>query len=142
MKLSYTLVGVQFLCIIYLMLTGEIIPADRFYLMLLILTLIPGIWAMYTFRFRFNIFPNIKEGQNLNRSGPYKFVRHPMYTSVISLTFIWVLNNYSITRIIVWSALVIVLIIKLKYEERLLSENFPEYKSYIKNSKMLIPFLY
>ncbi|MBK9331779.1 MAG: isoprenylcysteine carboxylmethyltransferase family protein [Ignavibacteria bacterium] len=142
MKLSYTLVAVQFICIIYLMLTGEIIPVNKLYLTLLILSLIPGIWAIYTFRFRFNIFPHIKEGQDLNTSGPYKFVRHPMYTSVITLTLIWVVNKYTIIRFIVWSALVIVLIIKLKYEERLLSEKFPEYISYTENSKMIIPFLY
>ncbi|HAY33885.1 MAG TPA: isoprenylcysteine carboxyl methyltransferase [Bacteroidetes bacterium] len=126
----------------YLMLTGEIIPSDEIYLTLLILTLIPGIWAIYSFRFRFSIFPDLKEGQTLNTSGPYKFVRHPMYTSVISLTLIWVINNLSLIRIIVWSVLVIVLIIKLKYEEKLLTEKFPEYGSYINNSKMIFPFLY
>ncbi len=124
------------------MLTGEIIPSDKIYFTFLILTLIPGIWAIYVFRFRFSIFPDIKEGQTLNTFGPYKFIRHPMYTSVISLTLIWVINNLSLLRFIVWSALVIVLIIKLKYEEKLLTEKFPEYSYYMKNSKMLFPFLY
>lgn len=142
MTISFLFVGVQFMCIAAIMLTGEIIPTDKIKMVLLIITAVPGLVAMYSFRFRFNIFPEIPEPHKLNRSGIYKYIRHPMYTSVILMTYIWVWNDYSLMRFIIWVILLIDMIFKLKFEERLLTIAFPEYEDYIKKSKMLIPYLY
>ncbi|MFZ1322456.1 MAG: isoprenylcysteine carboxylmethyltransferase family protein [Ignavibacteria bacterium] len=142
MTISFVFVGFQFICIAAIMLTGEIFPSDKIKMVLLVITAVPGFVAMYSFRFRFNIFPEIPEFHKLNISGIYKYVRHPMYTSVILMTLLWVWNDYSLMRFAIWVILLIDLIFKLKYEERLLMKAYPEYEEYIKKTKMLIPFLY
>lgn len=38
--------------------------------------------------------------------------------------------------------LLVDLLLKLRYEETLLIQRFPEYKEYIKNSYRLFPFIY
>ena len=142
MKLSFLFVGVQFFCISAIMLTGEIFPSDIIKTILLIITAVPGLIAMYSFRFRFNIFAEIPESHKLNTSGIYKYVRHPMYTSVILMTLLWVWNDFSLMRFIIWIILLIDMIFKLKLEERLLTVAYPEYEEYIKKTKMFIPYLY
>lgn len=62
-----------------------------------------------------------------------------MYSAVLLTTFAWVLNRIDWISVILWFGLVIDLIIKIKYEEKLLMQHFPGYKQYKKNVKALIP---
>ncbi len=41
-----------------------------------------------------------------------------------------------------WVVLLIDLVLKLTYEERLLVESFPSYAEYRQHSKRLVPFIY
>jgi len=65
-----------------------------------------------------------------------------MYTSAIFITLIWIINDFTYIRLSAWIILVIVLILKTYYEEKILDEEFPEYKIYTSKTKKLIPFLY
>jgi len=75
-------------------------------------------------------------------SGPFRWVRHPMYTSLLLVTLEWVLGNPFTYRIILRLGLLMTLVIKLGYEERLLLERFPEYEGYRRQIKRLIPFVW
>ncbi|MBS1517533.1 MAG: isoprenylcysteine carboxylmethyltransferase family protein [Bacteroidetes bacterium] len=142
MRRSFIYVGIQFACIIFIMFTGQIFPANIYMFILLIVSALPGLWAVYEFGFNFSVFPEITDNHKLFTKGPYRFVRHPMYTSVILITFIWILNDYSSLRFMIWSILVIDLSFKLRYEEGLLRSVFPEYDNYKSRTKMFIPFIY
>ncbi len=126
----------------YLAITGAIIPTDVILLTAEIIFVLFGIWAMAEMKFRFNIFPSLLDNSTLTSSGPYKLVRHPMYTSTILITLIWLINDFTFIRTISWILLVAVLIIKTFYEEKILDEEFPEYSSYKRKTKRIIPFLY
>ena len=139
---SVCLVTIQVASIMYLAITGDIIPSSAFLLILEILFVIFGLWAMAEMKFRFNIFPSLLNNSSLISSGPYKLVRHPMYTSTIFITFIWIINDFTYIRLSAWIMLVIVLNLKTFYEEKILDEEFPEYKIYKSKTKKLIPFLY
>jgi protein-S-isoprenylcysteine O-methyltransferase Ste14 len=53
-------------------------------MLLFSLGLILGLWALnHNKRGNFNIQPKLKDGCHLVTSGAYKYIRHPMYTSVI-----------------------------------------------------------
>ena len=75
-------------------------------------------------------------------SGPYRYVRHPIYTGMI-LAFIG-------TALAVDYAWLIVLVIGGMYfiysalhEEKFLKQQFPtQYPEYMQRSKMLVPFLF
>lgn len=97
---------------------------------------------MAEMKFRFNIFPSLINNSTLTTSGPFKFVRHPMYTSTILTTLTWLVNEFSYLRLCTWILLVIVLNIKTLFEEKILSKEFPDYLKYRSKTKKLIPLLY
>ena len=86
----------------------------------------------------------IRKDHKLITGGPYKYVRHPMYTQI----WIWVLcqglilSNWvvMIVGILTWSVLYF---IRLPEEEKMMIEEFgEEYKDYMKRTKKIIPWVY
>jgi protein-S-isoprenylcysteine O-methyltransferase Ste14 len=57
------------------------------------------------------------------------------------LTLGLVLDQPTLVRFALWSALLIDLWLKLSHEERLLARRFPDYSGYKARTKRLIPFL-
>jgi protein-S-isoprenylcysteine O-methyltransferase Ste14 len=87
-------------------------------------------------------FPEIPQHGRLVVHGPYRWVRHPMYASVLVITLAWTVEHPFPLRMILWVGLVVTLWVKLRYEERLLMERFPEYDNYRRHTKRLIPFVW
>jgi protein-S-isoprenylcysteine O-methyltransferase Ste14 len=65
-----------------------------------------------------------------------------MYTAVLLVTAAWVLGTPLPYRMGLWMGLLVTLLIKLLYEERLLLARFPTYKNYQIRTKRLIPFVW
>ncbi len=139
---SAVFVLVQFVFIILIFITGVNYPGNTALLILYALFILLGIRSMYIMRFRFNISPEPFKEVNLVTKGPYKFIRHPMYTSVIGLTACLIVDDFGIARLTYWVLLAANLILKLTYEEKLLADKFKDYGEYRRKSKRLIPFLY
>lgn len=59
-------------------------------------------------------------GAPLITSGIYRWIRHPMYVSVVIFGFGMALNNLNWLTIIIWLALVATLIVKARFEDSLL----------------------
>lgn len=86
----------------------------------------------------------IIEGHELILSGPYKIVRHPIYSGMFGLLII---TGYSLSQ---WWALLVAIvfyfigtIFRTKVEEGLLIEHFgKKYLEYKKAVPALIPFIY
>ncbi len=83
--------------------------------------------------------PTPNKRAQLQIDGLYKYARHPMYTSVLMICFGIAGLNGSFIKSILCVLLVILFIFKAKYEERLLSEKFKGYSSYVKNTAMFLP---
>jgi len=101
-----------------------------------------GMWAIVTMGRHINISPKLKENAPLRTSGPYRFVRHPMYLALMVFCAAYVLNDFSIYTLAIWSALLLVLAIKVHYEERILRARFPDYQSYSQKTKRIIPYIF
>ena len=100
------------------------------------------LWTSKHNRFgNFNIVPEIKEDCKLIQTGPYRFVRHPMYTSVMLIGLSAVLYGFVLWKIAVMAILIVVLYLKAKREEGLWCEKDSEYSLYRDKSKMFIPFI-
>lgn len=86
--------------------------------------------------------PYPKDGSVLVRTGPYRFVRHPIYSGGIMLSFGWALIVHGWLTLLYAAALFIFFDRKSAREERWLLEKFPEYAEYRKRVRKLVPFLY
>jgi protein-S-isoprenylcysteine O-methyltransferase Ste14 len=133
---------IQFLCIFILGYTGILLPKNYILLSVLILSFLLAIWSMIIMKFHFNGAPEVLPGVTLKTSGPYKLIRHPMYTSLLGLGAAWIINDFSVFRFVIFIILLIDLLFKMYYEEKFLSERFPEYPEYKKHTKNIIPFIF
>jgi protein-S-isoprenylcysteine O-methyltransferase Ste14 len=141
--LSLTLVGIQFVLIGVIAFTGPLWPPDWNLRGILAVGGVVGLWALQVMGLRqVKVFPEVACQGKLIVLGPYRWVRHPMYTSVLLATLAWTLGNPLFYRVILWVGLLITLLIKLQYEERLLMERFPDYEAYRRQTKRLIPFVW
>jgi len=142
--ISYTLVFLQFF-IIFLMVLPFGIPTQNFPLasVVIFLGLIIGLLALLQNKLdNFNIRPDIKEDGELVTTGIYAFIRHPMYTSVLLLMAGVTILYPFMFEFVLYSVLVVVLIIKLFYEESLWHKEDDAYKEYSKTTKRIIPYIF
>jgi protein-S-isoprenylcysteine O-methyltransferase Ste14 len=86
--------------------------------------------------------PYPKDNAVLVETGPYQFVRHPIYSGLIlsSLGWGWFVNSWLTLGYAM--LLFAFLDIKSRREERWLKERFANYSSYQKRVHKLIPFVY
>ena len=87
-------------------------------------------------------FPKPTEQAQLVRHGIYAIIRHPLYTSVISVSIGWALVWQSWPALLVAVTLIPFFHAKVRYEECWLRQKFPEYADYEKRVRRFIPWLY
>ena len=94
------------------------------------------IWALLT------PLPDPKPGGHLVLSGPYRFVRHPIYGGLVIMAFGyacafggWLTLGYVL--LFCW-----LVTAKIRFEERRLGAAYPGYAEYRRRTRRLIPFLY
>ena len=101
------------------------------------------IWARRVLGTNWSAMPSIKEDHELILRGPYRLVRHPIYTGVLLAVFGTCLAEGRVGNLWVVGMVAVLLIVKLKVEESLLARQFPDaYLQYRRRVKALIPFLY
>lgn len=66
----------------------------------------------------------------LVQTGIYKYIRHPMYTAVITIGAAIMLGNPTLLTMIVWVLLILVLLNKAHYEDELLAKKYSAAKQY------------
>lgn len=110
-----------------------------------VLLLIGGLLvAAAAFKLRSNItpLPYPKEQAMLVETGPYRIVRHPMYSGAIIAAFGWAFLVHGWLTIGYAMILFVFFDIKSRREERWLNERFSGYIAYRKRVHKLIPFIY
>jgi protein-S-isoprenylcysteine O-methyltransferase Ste14 len=104
-----------------------------------------GGWALSANRpGNFNIRPLPKDGGQLVRSGPYAYIRHPMYSAILLAGLSGVYGVDIPGRTLVGTAffaLLGVLWVKAGLEERWMAAQHPGYAAYQKESSRFIPWL-
>ena len=85
----------------------------------------------------------LKEGHELIRSGPYGWVRHPIYTGLLVALLGCAIARGAVGSLIGVAICVAALIRKLRIEERWMGERFgAEYTSYSNTTAALLPLLF
>lgn len=140
---SIVLVTLQFLLIV-LLLSGlllnnlSVLPA-----IFIIISFHLLLWAMAAMqKSKLRILPEPSGNAALITIGPYRYIRHPMYTAIMLGALGLLISYFSWVRLVMVISLAIVLIIKLTWEEKMLLQKFEGYPSYRRHTKRLIPFLF
>ena len=141
--LHYLLVAIQFIGIFYFIFTGSVFPENIYVLIIEAIALLIGVWAVLAMKLHtVTVLPSVKQGGQLCTTGPYRVIRHPMYTAVLLLLLGLLFNNYSHTGLAVFFIVLVDLIVKMNVEEKILLAHYTDYKNYMTKTKRIIPFLY
>ena len=90
----------------------------------------------------FNIQPEVKRNARLIVSGPYAYVRHPMYSALILLVCGVVALHLAWINAAATIALVAVITVKTVVEETRLEDAFDDYRSYASGVGRFVPTLH
>lgn len=100
------------------------------------------LWARWTLAGNWSSDVTFKQNHELIRRGPYRFVRHPIYTGLLVMGLG---TGLAIGQLRCGLSLVVVAFgfwVKLRQEEKLLLRHFPDqYPLYQKQVKALVPFV-
>lgn len=140
---SYGLVLIQFAAILAMLATGPWLAAGIGLQVLEAAGIVLGLWALLAMRLtNLHILPDVRPNAQLVQRGPYRLIRHPMYSALLITTGALVIGAFSWLRLGFWLVLLVDLLIKLRYEEGLLSAHHPGYSTYQQQTKRLVPFVY
>jgi protein-S-isoprenylcysteine O-methyltransferase Ste14 len=100
------------------------------------------IWARLTFGLRsFHARADPTPG-GLVTTGPYRFIRHPIYTGLCLLAWAGIVSNWSAASASMGFLLLAASVGRMLCEERLVVELYPEYRQYAKRTWRMVPFVF
>jgi len=100
-----------------------------------------GIWARQSFQGeQFSIQAEPVAGLLL-LTGPYHFIRHPMYTFALLFVWISILGHLSLITVAIGLIVTGVIAIRIVVEEQFLRARYPDYAEYSRKTRRIIPFI-
>ena len=100
------------------------------------------IWARVTFgRRSFHYAANPTKG-GLVISGPYKYIRHPIYASITVFVLAGIAANWTWTNAALFALVCLGAGVRIYCEEQLVTREYPEYAEYAKHTKRIVPFVF
>jgi len=120
---------------------GSFFTTSPWLLALYVLALALAIWARSAFpagAFRAGPLP---AGAALIRRGPYRFVRHPMYSAALLLVWGGVFARLTWGTAALGVLVTGMAVARVVYEENMLRAAFTDYGEYARSTRALIPFI-
>jgi protein-S-isoprenylcysteine O-methyltransferase Ste14 len=100
-----------------------------------------AIWARVHLGRNWSGTVTVKQGHELIRSGPYAYVRHPIYTGLIAALLGTTVASGTVHAMIGLALIVVAFVRKSHIEEGFMRETFPgEYQRYCAQTPSLVPF--
>jgi protein-S-isoprenylcysteine O-methyltransferase Ste14 len=128
--------------IIALLLTHRLFSWSPVVIALQVAGLALMIWARVTFgRRSYHFAANPTEG-GLVTSGPYRFIRHPIYSAVCIFTLAGVAVHWSWQSAVIGGVVLAGAVVRLRCEEILLTKRYPDYVGYAARTWRLLPYLF
>jgi protein-S-isoprenylcysteine O-methyltransferase Ste14 len=101
------------------------------------------VWARKTLGGNWSGRVTVKSGHELVRSGPYRWIRHPIYTGGLLALLGSALASGVVAGFVGFAVAICALVYKLRIEERWMLGQFGEsYRDYRRVSWALVPFIY
>jgi protein-S-isoprenylcysteine O-methyltransferase Ste14 len=107
-----------------------------------LLVLVGNIFGLIALRHLGKSFSILPEGRRLVTTGPYRYVRHPLYIAEGVAALGAMINFFSLAAILIVCTQYVLQFARMIYEEKVLRETFPEYTAYARRTARLIPGIY
>jgi len=140
--LSLAALLLMVVAVLGLLATNSLLARTRAGIAVQVAALLLMVWARLTFgRRSFHASADPTPG-GLVTTGPYRFIRHPIYTA--ACVFIWagVLSNWSVLAASLGVLLLVGAIVRMLCEERLVVAAYPEYRDYAWTTKRMVPYVF
>jgi protein-S-isoprenylcysteine O-methyltransferase Ste14 len=99
------------------------------------------VWARLTFGIRsFHGIANPTAG-GLVRTGPYRYIRHPIYAAILYFFWAGIAAHPSLVTVAVGLLATALTAVRIVAEEKLLVTMYPEYSAYARGTKRVVPFV-
>jgi len=109
-------------------------------LLLTAVGLVFAVWARVALGANWSGIVMIKSGHNLIRRGPYRWIRHPIYTGLLASVVGTVLLQGEVRSLLGFAIILFALYRKAKREERFLSEEFGDsFAEHARRTGMFLP---
>ncbi|MGH9411716.1 MAG: methyltransferase family protein [Vicinamibacterales bacterium] len=107
-----------------------------------VLAILLMMWARVTFRARsFHLAANPTEG-GLVTTGPYRFIRHPIYTAACFIAWPGAILIHTPAAFVAVALVTAGAAARILSEERLVAERYPEYREYARATRRMIPWVW
>ncbi len=143
LRLGYAATATQFAALVVLAARGGPWPPGAAIRGWLIAGAGLGAWAIASMgRRTVRVTPDPKPGGTLAVRGPYRWIRHPMYSAVLTIGGAWSVAAPDAATLGAASALVLAVATKIVLEERFLSRTYPGWEAMRRRTRRLIPFVF
>ena len=121
---------------------GVLFTAHPIAIVLQLMAVALMIWARVTFgRRSFHAAANPTAG-GLVTTGPYRFIRHPIYTAASLFGWGPIVVHWSLVSFALGILLLLGALMRMFCEEHLLKQKYPEYIEYANVTKRMLPYLF
>jgi protein-S-isoprenylcysteine O-methyltransferase Ste14 len=100
-----------------------------------------AIWARVTLGGNWSARVTLKENHELIQRGPYRLVRHPIYSGLLLMILGTAVLAGRVGGFIALAFCFCGFWVKLRQEERLLAQHLSGYSEYMRRTKALVPFI-
>ena len=130
------------LAIVGLVYTGGILARGPAGIALQVAAVLLMIWARITFgRRSFHYAADPTEG-GLVTTGPYRYMRHPIYAAILLFLWTGIATNWSWRSAALGVLATAMLFLRMFFEETLVRQRYPEYEAYAQRTKRVVPFIF
>jgi protein-S-isoprenylcysteine O-methyltransferase Ste14 len=100
------------------------------------------IWARITFgRRSFHAAANPTAG-GLVTSGPYHYIRHPIYTAACLFGWAAIITHFSLASVVCGVLMLVGSLARMFAEEHLVRQTYPEYIEYARVTRRMLPGIF
>lgn len=108
-----------------------------------VLVAVPGLclslWALWHLRGSFSI---LAEARRLVTSGPYRYIRHPLYLGEAVTMLGLCLLIGTVAALLFWAGINAFQLVRAGIEENKLAREFAEYRAYRQKTRFILPGIY